>query len=122
MQYAYINYKRIPYTTFYQFTQEIIDDDPQPPISGNGYEINISDNHIIDRTCYIGFNYKRDNDTDNNATVLTFDEALEILKKHIHKMYEDEIDKLNRQLSFLNHLNNGVDIVDIIECKAELSN
>ena len=122
MQYAYINYKRIPYTTFYQFTQEITDDDPQPPISGNGYEINISDDHIIDRNCYIGFNYKRDNDTDNNATVLTFDEALEILKKHIHKMYEDEINKLNRQLSFLNHLNNGVDIVDIIEFKAELSN
>ena len=122
MQYAYINYERIPYTAFYQFTQEIIDDDPQPPISGNGYEINISNNHIVDRHCYIGFNYKRDNDTDNNAIVLTFDEALEIFKKYIHKMYEDEIDKLNRQLSFLNHLNNGVDIVDIIEFKAELSN
>lgn len=119
MQFADILYHRIPYTTNFEFVCSIIDDDPQPALKNPPYMVDFDDRHIIDRGGYISFNYARTDESENDIPILTCDEALEIFKKHIHKMYEDEIDKLNRQLSFLNHLNNGV---DIIECKTKLSN
>ena len=119
MQFADILYHRIPYTTYFEFVCSIIDDDPQPALKNPPYMVDFDDRHIIDRGGYISFNYARTDESENDIPILMFDEALEIFKKHIHKMYEDEIDKLNRQISFLNHLNNGV---DIIGCKTELSN
>lgn len=119
MQFADILYRRIPYSTDFEFVCSIIDDDPQPALKNPPYMVDFDEKHIIERGGYISFNYARTDESENDIPILTFDEALEIFKKHIHKVYESEIRFLNRNLEFIHKLNNNV---ETSEFKAELSN
>ncbi len=102
MQFASITYRRVKYTPYFEYVFEYNEDDPQESYSFGAYDIDEDDSiPVFIRPITICFHYKRDIELENAIPILTKEQALEILQKHVTTMIDDEIQKLETQQEYL---------------------
>ena len=95
MQFASITYRRVAYTPYFEYVFSYNEDDPQESYSTGPYDIDEDESiPILIRPVTICFHYKRDNKLENAIPILTKEQALEILQKHVTSLIDDEIKKL----------------------------
>lgn len=102
MQFASITYRRVAYTPYFEYVFEYNEDDPQESYGFGPYDIDEDDSiPVFIRPVTICFHYKRDMEVEKAVPILTKEQALEILQKHVTKMIGDEIKKLETQQEHL---------------------